>query len=109
MIAFGKRGSSHIFAFGDNDENVEYISPEEALRLFRAGDQEKSSETTANFDPVYQKVKAHLFKENTKATIKGRRQEAEARLDILSELHAPAKDYCDDIRKIIYELDALPE
>lgn len=109
VIAFGKRGSSHIFAFGNNDESIEYISPEEALWLFRAGEQEKSLETTANFDPVYQKVKAHLFKENTKATIKGRRQEAEARLDILSELYAPAKDYCDDIRKIIYELDALPE
>ena len=109
VLAFWKRGSSHIFAFGKDNEHVEYVSPEEALLLFRAEEGEKSFETNINFDPMYQKVKTHLFKENTKPTIKWRRQEAEARLDILSELYFPAKDYCDDIRKIIYELDALPE
>ncbi len=109
VIAFGKRGSSHIFALGTDETNITYISPEAALDLFRAWEAEKSLETNANFDPLYQKVKAHLFKENTRPTIKGRRQEAEAKLDILSEMYAPAKDYCDDIRKIIYELDALPE
>ena len=109
VLAFWKRWSSHVFAFGKDDENIEYISPEDALSLFRGIDGEKPLETNANFDPIYQKVKAHLFRENTRASIKGRRQEAEARLDILSELYVPSKDYCDDIRKIIYELDALPE
>jgi len=46
------------------------VSPEEALALFRADDEEKSSETNINFDSVYQKVKTHLFKENTRPTIK---------------------------------------
>jgi hypothetical protein len=54
-------------------------------------------------------VKDYLFKKNTHPPIKWRRQDADTKLEIIWNLNSEAFEYCELIRKIIYELDALPE
>jgi len=109
VVAFAKNGGSYVFAFGDAVESVAVISPEIALPLFEASADDKSSETTTSFEPIYQIAKEHIFKNNTRASVVGgRKQDALGKLQILSEIHEPAKDLCLDAVKAIKDLDALP-
>lgn len=111
IVSFGRRGSSYIFAKGNGVGDVDFVSPEEAMNLFVASEDEKSVDTTLNFDGVYQKIKKHIFKNNThpKMETGSRRFEVCAKLDTLSEIYAPAKSWCYDVIKIIKDYDALPE
>ncbi|MCK5416315.1 helicase [Candidatus Parcubacteria bacterium] len=110
IIAFGKKGHNYIFAKGESEIDINFVSPEEALNLFEAQSDEKSIDTTADFDLIYQKVKDQIFKDNTHPTIRprSRRHDASARLEILADKLPSAKDWCNDVIKIIKDFDALP-
>ncbi|MCB9805586.1 helicase [Candidatus Nomurabacteria bacterium] len=110
VVAFAKRNGNFVFAFGKTPEDVAIVSPEVALPLFNdIIDDEEAIETTVDFDPIYQIVKEHIFKDNTKAPVSGKRkQDAIAKLKILSETYPSSKDLCMDVIKIIKDLDALP-
>ncbi len=110
VVAFAKRNGNFVFAFGKTPETVQIVAPEVALPLFNdLTEDEQALETTANFEPIYKIAKEHIFKDNTKPPITGRRkQDALKNLKFLSENHAPAKDLCDDILKTIKDLDGLP-
>ncbi|MCK5319811.1 helicase [Candidatus Parcubacteria bacterium] len=110
IIAFGKKGHNYIFAKGENEINIDFISPEEALNLFEAKNNEKPANTTANFDAVYQRIKNHIFKNNTHPVIqpRSRRHDASVRLEILADKLPVAKDWCMDVIQIIKDFDALP-
>jgi len=110
VVAFAKRSGNFVFAYGKTPETVQIVSPQVALPLFNdVVNEEKPLETTVNFEPIYKIAKEHIFKDNTKPPISGKRkQEALGKVKILSELYQPAKDLCRDIEKIIKELDGLP-
>lgn len=110
VVAFAKKSSNFMFAFGDSPETVQIVSPKVALPLFNeVADLEKPHPTSANFDPIYKMAKEHIFKDNTKAPIdKGRRQDALAKVKILGDTYPQAKDFCLDLIKVIKDLDGLP-
>ncbi len=112
VLVFAKKGDSFVFAFGKTPGEVEIISPEVALELFNGeiDKNEKAAETDMNFDPIYQVVKRHIFKDNTIAPTKTskNRQEALGKVRLLGQSFAPAREYAKDVEKIIKELDALP-
>lgn len=109
VVAFAKNGSSYVFAYGDDIDNVAVVSPEVAMPLFEADESEKALETTASFEPIYQVAKQHIFKDNTRASVAGgRKHDALNKLQLLSELYPTSKDLCFDIIKVIKDLDALP-
>lgn len=110
VVAFAKRSGNFVFAFGGTPENVQIVSPEVALPLFNnISEDERPFETTANFEPIYKITKEHIFKDNTKPPITGRRkQDAINKLKYLGEKHAPAKELCVDITRVIKDLDGLP-
>lgn len=111
IIAFGKRGYNYIFAKGKNELDIDFVSPEFALGIFRAKEEEKPVDTTISFDSVYQRVKQHIFKDNTSPTMgsKSRRYDASTRLGMLADLYPAGKEWCDDVITIIKDFDALPE
>lgn len=111
IVAFGKRGHNYIFARGENELDIDFVSPEYALGIFKADTEETALDTTTNFDGVYQRVKQHIFKDNTSPVMssKSRRYDASKRLEILSEILPASKEWCDDIIKIIKDFDSLPE
>ncbi len=110
VVAFAKRNGTYVFAFGKDPETVQIVSPQVALPLFNdVAKGEEAFETTANFEPIYQIAKQHIFKDNTKPPISGRRtQDAIAKVKILAERHTSAKELCVDVIKIIKDLDGLP-
>jgi superfamily II DNA or RNA helicase len=111
IFAFGKLGTSYVFAMGSRGQEVKRVSAEEAMGLFVAEPGDKAMETTSNFDNIYQMVKQHLFKKNTQVTIsKGsRRFKAIQHLMLLSSMSTAAKDHCADVIKIIKEYDGFPD
>jgi len=110
VVAFAKKSGNFIFAFGENPETVQIVSPQVALPLFNeVADLEKSLPTSINFEPIYKMAKEHIFKDNTKAPVDtGRRQDALAKVKILGENYPQAKDFCIDLIKVIKDLDGLP-
>lgn len=109
VVAFAKNGNNYVFAYGNTPENVTIVSPEIALPMFSAEESDKATETTTSFDAIYQIAKEHIFKDNTHPPIiGGRKHDALNKLQVLSDIHAPAKDLCKDAVKIIKDLDALP-
>lgn len=110
VVAFAKRNGNYVFAFGKTPEDVSLVAPEIALPLFDdIVEGEKAYETTANFEPIYTIAKQHIFKDNTKAPVTGRRkQDAIGKLKVLADKYPTAKEICDDIIKLIAEFDALP-
>lgn len=110
VVAFAKNGSNYVFAYGNTPETVSIVSPEIALPMFYADEDDKALETTTSFDPIYQVTKEHIFKDNTKpSVVGGRKHDALNKLQILAEKYAPSKDLCKDIIKIIKDLDGLPD
>lgn len=112
VVVFAKKSDSFVFAYGKTPESTEVISPEEALPLFNGeiSVEEKGYETSVNFDPVYQVVKKHIFKDNTVALTKTskNRHDALGRIKILGQVFPPAREYAKDLEKIIKDLDGLP-
>lgn len=110
VVAFAKRNGNFVFAFGKTPETVRIVAPEIALPLFNdITENEKSFGTTANFEPIYKIAKEHIFKDNTKPPIAGRRkQDAITKLKYLGENYAQAKELCADITRAIKDLDGLP-
>ena len=110
VVAFAKRNGTFVFAFGKTADTVAIVSPEVALPLFNdVTEGEQAYETTVNFEPIYQMAKSHIFKDNTKPPVTGKRkQDALGKLKILADLYSPARDLCLDIVKVIKDLDGLP-
>ena len=110
VVAFAKKSGNFVFAFGETPETVQIVSPQVALPLFNEiMDNEKSLETSLNFDPIYKIVKEHIFKDNTKAPVDtGRKQDAMGKVKILGDNYPQAKDLCIDLIKVIKDLDGLP-
>ncbi|MEI6532762.1 MAG: helicase-related protein [Candidatus Roizmanbacteria bacterium] len=110
VVTFAKKSGSYIFAFGKSPKEVKILSPEFALPLFNdVEESEKATQTTLNFEPIYQMAKEHIFKENTKAPIdRGRREDAINKLRFFSDNYSPASDLCKDLIKVIRDYDALP-
>jgi hypothetical protein len=110
VVAFAKKSGNFVFAFGETPETVQIVSPQVALPLFNEiVDNEKSLETSLNFDPIYKIVKEHIFKDNTKAPVDtGRKQDAMGKVKILGDNYPQAKDLCIDLIRVIKDLDGLP-
>ncbi|MCW1888262.1 MAG: helicase-related protein [Candidatus Moranbacteria bacterium] len=110
VVAFAKRNGNFVFAFGKTPEEVQIVAPEIALPLFNdVTPGEKAFETTANFEPIYKIAKEHIFKDNTKPPVSGRRkQDALNKLKFIGDNYAPAKDLCVDIIRTVKDLDGLP-
>ncbi|HAT74147.1 MAG: Helicase domain protein [Candidatus Moranbacteria bacterium GW2011_GWF2_36_839] len=110
VVAFAKKSGNFVFAFGENPENVQIVSPQFALPLFDdIADSEKALQTSINFEPIYKITKEHIFKDNTKAPVdSGRKQDSLNKIKILADSYPQAKDLCIDVIRVIKDLDGLP-
>ncbi len=110
VVAFAKKSGNFVFAFGENPENVQIVTPQFALPLFDdTTDSEKALQTSINFEPIYKIAKEHIFKDNTKAPVdSGRKQDALNKIKILADSYPQAKDLCIDVIRVIKDLDSLP-
>lgn len=109
VVVFGKKGEEYTFKIGVNAKEYESLSPLEALQIFEAELSEKSQQVSKSFEPVYQKVKENLFTSRTEVPYSRGRADALAKVDVLLEKLPRKRDYLEDLKFVLQNLDALPE
>jgi len=109
VIVFGKKGENTVFTIAKPNDNTQVISQEVALPVFEAEIDEKSFEVDKDFNNMFIVAKEKLFAKNELPKIQGRRASAINILEALGNELPESKNYCEDVIKIIKELDDLPE
>jgi len=109
VIVFARKGKEYTFKLGISKEDYTTLGPETALKLFESEITEKSEKISKNFEPIYQHVKNNLFNKKTQVSFDKGKTESINKLEVLQEKIPDKKDYFNDLKYIIKELDALPE
>lgn len=105
-VAFGKKGNHSIFAVQNTGEPKIVVS-EDALKYFRALPEENGEAADQKYNDTFKLVRDTLFAKNPLPPIRGRRADALAKIEILEQKVAEARDYCRDLDKIIRRYDGI--
>jgi ERCC4-related helicase/HKD family nuclease len=109
-IAFGKKGNHAIFALKDSIEiEPVIVAAEQVLPLFRAEPSEEGQNPEPSFNDLFVLIRDKLFEKHKLPKVGGNRAKALEALQILIENYPPAKDYANDLSKVIKEYDDLSE
>jgi len=108
IVVFGKKGTQAVFALKETQEPC-IVAAEIALSYFRADKDEKGREADKQYDEVFNLVRDELFKKHPLPTIRGRRADALNKIKFIEQELPRAKDYCQDLAKIIKKYDGINE
>lgn len=106
-VAFGKKGSSTIFAIKEEAGEPQTVAAEVAVKYFEAKIDENGKPADDKFDEVFELVRDQLFAKHVLPTIKGRRADAIQTLRLLTEKLPKSKEYCRDVEDIIRKYDDI--
>jgi len=106
-VAFGKKGSSTIFAVKEVNHEPQTVAAEVAVKYFEAKRDEKGKPADDKFDAVFELVRDQLFAKHALPSIKGRRADAIQTLRLLADKLPKSKDYCKDVEDIIRKYDDI--
>lgn len=98
VILCGKKGNDFVFKMGQNDDlNPISISAEDALGIFESEKTEKPVSVSKQFEVVYQKVKAKLFKDTLDSEGEKNRIEAYSIIKAWLKNKILSRDYLEDL------------
>lgn len=106
VLVFGKKGNDFVFKIGNSSEDVSTITPEQAISLFEATVFEQPQKISANYDTIYQSVKANLFLSRKDDEMAKSKREALDKINVMLREHSVSHDYLKDLSKVI-EMDGL--
>jgi superfamily II DNA/RNA helicase len=106
-VAFGKKGSSTIFAVKEDSDEPRTVAAEVAIKHFEAKEIEKGKPADDKFDAVFELVRDQLFAKHVLPSIKGRRADAIKVLQFIAKNLPKSKDYCKDVEDIIRKYDDI--
>ncbi len=109
VLVFGKKNNECVFKLGLSENEYKNISAAEALTLLKADKKEKSGIVSADFENIYQNVKANLFSQKTQiAKDKGLR-DAINKAAYLKENFPAEESYFENLLFVLSELEGLPD
>lgn len=108
VVVFGRKGNDYSFKFGHELE-VESITTPEAIRLFECEEGDKSEAVSEDFEQIYENVRNNLFSRKKEIAKDQGIQKAIEKVDELMLLIPDKKEYFEDLRFVIRELDAVPQ
>lgn len=106
VLMFGKKGNDFVFKIGSKTESPIMISAEEALSLFLSEAKEKPVDLSKDFDEVYQRVKASLFRSDVKDRNEKDILNAVSKIKVLQKAKLLSSDYLFDLLSVV-KADAL--
>ena len=107
VIICGKKGNDFVFKFGESDDLTPVaISAEDALSLFEAEENEKPTTVSNKFEPIYQSVKASLFKGSNNSESEKNRRDAYSIIKMWLKNNILPKDYLEDLL-LLMRIDGL--
>jgi len=109
-ISFAKRGYSVLFAIATESENEARIaSPEEVLKYFKAGLEEKSFPGDDKLDSKFEMLRKKIMEPHKMPKIEGNRAKAQKAIQYLKEKYRPERDYLSDLFEVINKYDDLSD
>ncbi|MDD5658576.1 MAG: helicase-related protein [Actinomycetota bacterium] len=109
VIVFGRKGNDYSFKFGIDQAEVSSITTPEAIRLFESSEQEKAREVSEQFEDIYENVKNNLFSRKKEVAKDIGVVKAIEKIDELISLMPEKKEYFEDLKFVVKELDAVPQ
>lgn len=98
VLLCGKKGNDFVFKLGQQDDiNPISISAEDALGLYEADESEKPLAVSKQFEPVYQAVKARLFKDTVDTEAERSCSEAFSIIKAWMKNRILSRDYLEDL------------
>lgn len=109
-ISFAKRGSNSLFALAlKNDEKATIVSPENALKYFKAELEEQSFDFDSDLDAKFQILRDEIKKPYPKVTLDKRKGQAIDTLEQLKTVYPAEKNYLSDLLEVIKSYDDLSD
>jgi superfamily II DNA/RNA helicase len=108
-VIFSKRGQNSVFVTSTLYSDPEMISTEDALKFFKAKEDEVGAEITSAFAKLFGYAKEKLVEKHALAEIRGRRAVALQLIEAVRLSLPSAESYCVDLGKIIKEYDDVSE
>jgi len=108
IVAFGKKGNHTIFALKEAQE-LGIVAAEKALNYFKAQNEEQGKAADKQYDEVFKLVRDLLFEKHPLPPVRGRRADALNVIRFIEQQLPKAKDYCQDLTKIIKKYDGINE
>ncbi|OQA64379.1 MAG: ATP-dependent RNA helicase DeaD [Ignavibacteria bacterium ADurb.Bin266] len=109
VIVFGRKGNDYSFKFGTDQAEVSSITTPEAIRLFESDEQEKAQEVSEKFEAIYENVKNNLFSRKKEVAKDPGLVKAIEKIDELITIMPEKKEYFEDLKFVVKELDAVPQ
>ena len=108
VLVFAQKGGEFTFSFGLNPQESHAMSPEDALKLFEALQEEKPQPLSKAFEPIYKNIKQNLFARKTQVPFDKGKREAADKVRFLKDNLPAQRDYLEDLLTVIEKLDSLP-
>lgn len=112
VIVFGKKGEEYAFKMGISPEKYFSLSVSDAFTLFETDLSEDADNISKSFDPLYQILIKNLFSKKKEVALDKGKRESILKVEVLKDKfpNIPKhKDYLEDLKYVIKELDALPD
>jgi len=109
VIVFGRKGNDYSFKFGLDQKKINSITTPEAIRLFESEEQEKAQNVSNNFEVIYENVKNNLFSRKKEIAKDPGLVKAIEKIDELVSMMPDKKEYFEDLKFVVKELDAVPQ
>jgi hypothetical protein len=109
VIVFGKKGEDFAFRLGSSAQESIALSPEQALKLFKADELEKPRSVSQAFDAIYQNAKAGMYAKQSVSAQTGKRAKTLNKLKAMIAVKTPYTDYLQDLYTVAKELNSLPD
>ena len=108
-VSFAKRGNNSLFAFSINGEEATIVSPDSALKYFKAEQDEKAYECDSDLDSKFKALRDEIKKPYPKVTLDKRKGQAIDSLEQLKVACPAEKNYICDLLEVIRSYDDLSD
>jgi ERCC4-related helicase/HKD family nuclease len=109
-VSFAKRGNGVLFALANEDEiTATIVTPEQALKYFKAEPSEKSYEGDYELDTKFEVLREKIMAPHPLPKLEGRRAIALNNIQFFSENYHRERDYFLDLTDVIETYDDLSD
>ncbi len=106
VLIFAKKGNDYLFKIAEQEEQF-LLENSEAIKLFESKISEKANSVSDNFEIVYQKLLANLFKQSADTKIDNTDRKTIQKISSLINLYPNEKEYLEDLMYVMEKLESL--
>lgn len=106
VLVFAKKGNDFVFKFSDGKKEPYDRTPEDAFKLLKTNNEEKTYKISDSFDETFDMIKIALFSGDSESDTEKTKRDALDKVRLIIEKRICDNEYLEDLRTAI-ELDAI--